>query len=126
MARDMARALDALNEEIKEVADWFEAQGLRVRAHVPLPSGGAVAWGKAGSAWEILSVGPDGQESALTSASIARRLEAAAYVADLLEEARRAQALKVVDVEAAVTALRALRTGAAPALPSVPELGARP
>lgn len=125
MAKDMAGALDALNEEIKEVADWFEAQGLRVRAHVPLPTGGAVAWGKAGSAWEILNVGRDGQESALTSASIARRLEAASYVPDLLEEARRAQALKVADVDAAAAALRALRTGERAALPPVPELEAR-
>lgn len=107
---DLVFALGSLNAEIGLVEMWMSAWA-RVRADVPMPSGGYLAWGKIDHTWQLLSVSADGVVGALTRTSIERRLESVAVMPALITEARHRQATTVDMVRAAVEALRAVRGG---------------
>lgn len=108
-------AFDALNEELEEFEKWLEGRGFRARVSVPLPSGGSLAWAKAGpwakagGTMRLLSVSPKGEEQPLTIVSARRQLEAIAAIPALVEACRSGLAERISAARGARHTLRALR-----------------
>lgn len=82
MTADLASRMDVLNDTIARIEDALTRDHC-VRAEVPIPGGGHLAFGKLGGTWRLTYVSADNEEGPLQNASMKVRMEAVYHLDDL-------------------------------------------
>ena len=108
MNEQLHMVTDDLNEAIKEFEDAILKQGLGVPATVPMLDGEKLTYGKLGNQWRLIFETESGESVPLLSASRGVRVQAVAYLPELLKALDAAYSRTLCEVINAAQSVRSL------------------